>query len=305
MEQNQARTTTATRVAVFDGLVQNITDFGLLVKFKLTLLVLYSALMSYAIAAGDRFSWYAMALLGLGGFLVTGAANALNQVLERDYDREMPRTANRPVATGRMSVSTAVLYAGIMALVGISILTLFNPLTGFLGMLSLITYAFIYTPLKRSSALVSVTVGAIPGALPLIIGTVAYEGVITYTGLTLFTLQFLWQFPHFWAVAWLADDDYKKAGFYMLPSRNGEKDQTTGLLSFVVCLLMFGNAGLGYWLGFSSFWATSLLFLLNGWFAWRSWQLYRDCSRDAARKQMFASFLHLPVSLIVLLVDKI
>jgi len=305
MEQNQARTTTATRVAVFDGLVQGITDFGLLVKFKLTLLVLYSALMSYAIAAGDRFSWYALGLLAVGGFLVTSAANALNQVLERDFDREMPRTANRPVATGRMSVSTAVLYAGVMALFGISILTLFNPLTGFLGMLSLITYAFIYTPLKRSSALVAVTVGAIPGALPLIIGTVAFEGVITYTGLMLFTLQFLWQFPHFWAVAWLADDDYKKAGFYMLPSRNGEKDQTTGMLSFVVCLLMFGNAGLSYWLGFSSVWATALLFLLNGWFAWRSWQLYRECSHEAARKQMFASFLHLPASLIVLLIDKI
>ncbi|MCK6694117.1 MAG: UbiA family prenyltransferase, partial [Thermoanaerobaculia bacterium] len=111
------------------------------------------ALMSYAIAAGGQMNWVGFTLLAIGGFLVTGASNALNEVLERDYDRLMPRTANRPVATGRMSVSTAVLSAGLMALFGVSLLSLFSPLTGFLGMLSLISYAFIYTPLKRSTPL--------------------------------------------------------------------------------------------------------------------------------------------------------
>lgn len=299
MERNSVQ-----QLALGAGFTQAVNDFGLLVKFKLSLMVLFSALISYAIAGGGQVNWVGFSLLAVGGFLVTGAANALNQVLERDYDRLMPRTANRPVATGRMSVSTAVLLAGLMALFGVSILSLFNPLTGFLGMLSLISYAFIYTPLKRSSPL-AVVVGAFPGALPLVIGCTAWDGVMTSTALMLFTIQFLWQFPHFWAVAWLADDDYKRAGFVMLPSRNGEKNATTGFLSFIFCCLMVLNAGLGYWFGFSSVIATLVLISLNGYFAFRCWQLYRTCSREAARSQMFASFIHLPLSLIVLLLDQL
>lgn len=299
MARNQVK-----QVTVFEGLSQSVTDFGLLVKFKLTLLVLFSAVMSYAIACGGNVSWATMCMLAFGGFMVTGAANALNQVLERDYDRLMPRTANRPVATGRLSVSKAVLWAGLMATVGIAVLSLFNPLTGFLGTLSLISYAFVYTPLKRSTPL-SVLVGAIPGALPLIIGCAVHDGFISQTAFMLFTLQFLWQFPHFWAVAWLADEDYKKAGFYLLPSKNGEKDPTTGLLSFVFCILMIGNAGMGYSLGLVGGVATVVLIVLNAYWAWCCWKLYKNCSREAARRQMFVSFLHLPVSLIVLLIDKV
>lgn len=285
-------------------LTQSLTDFGLLVKFKLSLMVLFTALISYAIASAGHFHWIGFSLLAIGGFLITGAANALNEVLERDYDCLMPRTANRPVASGRMSISTAVLLAGIMALFGVSILTLFNPLTGFLGMLSLISYAFIYTPLKRSTPL-AVVVGAFPGALPLVIGCTAWDGMMSSAAMMLFTIQFLWQFPHFWAVAWLADEDYKRAGFYMLPSRGGEKNSGTGLLSFVFCCLMLVNALLGYVFEFTSLPATLALLGLNGFFAWRCWALYQTCSREAARRQMFASFLHLPLSLIVLLVDKL
>lgn len=294
----------ANQISVVDGVRQAVIDFGLLVKFKLTLLVLFSAVMSYAIVTNGAINWGAMLLLAMGGFLVTGSANALNQVLERDYDRLMPRTANRPVVTGRMSVSTAVLLAGLMALLGISMLSVFNPLTGFLGTLSLISYAFVYTPMKRSTAL-SVAVGAVPGALPLIIGCVAYEGYISPTAWMLFALQFLWQFPHFWAVAWLADEDYKKAGFYLLPSKNGEKDESTGLLSFWFCLLMVGSAGLSYGLGYVGFWATLFLVMLNVYWAVQCWKLFKTCDRSAARKQMFVSFMHLPLSLIVILLDKL
>ncbi|MBN8679467.1 MAG: heme o synthase [Chitinophagales bacterium] len=299
MQRNDAK-----QISVWGGLRQAVTDFGLLVKFKLTLLVLFSAVMSYAIVTNGDVNWGAMLLLAVGGFFVTGSANALNQVLERDFDRLMPRTANRPVVTGRMSVSTAVLLAGLMALFGITMLSVFNPLTGFLGTLSLISYAFVYTPMKRSTAL-SVAVGAIPGALPLIIGCVAYEGYISPTAWMLFALQFLWQFPHFWAVAWLADEDYKKAGFYLLPSKNGEKDETTGLLSFVFCLLMVGSAVLSYGLGYVGLVATAMLVLLNIYWAVQCWVLYKTCERSAARKQMFVSFMHLPISLIVLLLDKL
>lgn len=299
MERNSVK-----QISIWEGLHQSVTDFGLLVKFKLTLLVLFSAVMSYAIVCGGDVDWTTMALLAFGGFMVTGAANALNQVLEREYDRLMPRTANRPVATGRMSVSKAVLWAGLMAMTGITVLSFFNSIAGFLGTLSLMSYAFVYTPLKRSTPL-SVLVGAIPGALPLVIGCAVHEGTISQTALMLFSLQFLWQFPHFWAVAWLADDDYKKAGFYLLPSKNGEKDATTGFLSFVFCLLMMVNAALGWALGYVGIVAMTVLMLLNIYWAWLCWRLYKDCSREAARKQMFMSFLHLPVSLIVILIDKI
>ncbi len=299
MQRNDAK-----QILIFEGLRQAVSDFGLLVKFKLTLLVLFSAVMSYAIACEGTVNWGAMLLLSVGGFLVTGAANALNQVLERDFDRLMPRTSNRPVVTGRMSVSTAVLLAGLMAMFGITILSLFNPLSGFLGTLSLISYAFVYTPMKRSTPL-AVVVGAIPGALPLIIGCVVHEGFISPTAWMLFGLQFLWQFPHFWAVAWLADEDYKKAGFYLLPSYNGEKDKTTGLLSFVFCLLLIGSAVLSCWLGYVGLVATIILVLLNVYWAWHCWQLFKTCERTAARKQMFISFMHLPLSLIVLLLDRV
>ncbi len=137
--------------SVFIGLVQAITDFGVLVKFKLTLLVLFSAVMSYAIVCEGNVSASALLLLTMGGFFITGAANALNQVLERDFDRLMPRTENRPVVTGRISVSSAVLLAGLMAILGITMLSMFNVLAGFLGTLSFISYAFVYTPIETFS----------------------------------------------------------------------------------------------------------------------------------------------------------
>lgn len=294
----------AKQISVITGLRQAISDFGVLVKFKLTLLVLFSAVMSYAIVGMGDLRLSSLLLLTMGGFFVTGAANALNQVLERDYDRLMPRTANRPVVTGQISISSAVLLAGVMALAGISMLTMFNMTAGFLGTVSFISYVFVYTPLKRITPL-SVAVGAIPGALPLIIGCVAYEQFISPMAWMLFGLQFLWQFPHFWAVAWLADEDYKKAGFYLLPSKNGVKDATTGLLSFVFCLLMVGNAAIGYWLGYVGLAATLVLVGLNIWWAVKCWHLFKTCSREAARAQMFVSFAHLPLSLIVLLLDRI
>jgi protoheme IX farnesyltransferase len=179
---------------LFSGLRQAVTDFGLLVKFKLTLLVLFSAVMSYAIVSGGNVTFPAMFLLTMGGFLITGAANALNQVLERDYDRMMVRTAGRPLATGRMSVSTAVLAAGLMALAGIVMLTMLNVMAGFLGTISLISYAFVYTPMKRSTPL-AVAVGAVPGALPLIIGCLAFEQSISPTAWMLFSLQIFGLLP--------------------------------------------------------------------------------------------------------------
>ncbi len=281
---------------------QWVRDWALLVKFRLSLMVLFSALISFGIVGGSQAAWSSWLLLALGGFLVTGAANALNQVLEREYDILMKRTANRPVAAGRMSVPNAVLLAGLMAVVGLSALAFFNPLTGFLGTLSLVTYAFLYTPLKRYSPL-AVLVGAVPGALPVVIGAVAWEGHWSSMASMLFVMQFLWQFPHFWAVAWVADEDYKKAGFYLLPTRAGWKTPTVGMLSFSFCLLLLLNAVFGYAAGLISLWAMLALCLINLYFASKCWALYRTGTDQAARRQMFASFLHLPLSLLIVLID--
>ncbi len=288
--------------ATFSRWRQGVVDWALLVKFRLSLMVLFSAMISFGIVGGSQGSWGAWLLLAVGGFLTTGAANALNQILERDYDVLMKRTANRPIAAGRMSVPKAVLLAGFMAMVGLSVLASFNPLTGFLGMLSLVIYAFLYTPLKRYSPL-AVLVGAVPGALPVVIGAAAWEGHWSAMTSMLFTLQFLWQFPHFWAVAWVADEDYKRAGFYLLPTSKGEKTPTVGLLSLSFCLLLLLNAVVGYSMGLISLWAMLALWIVNVYFAVKSWALYRTCTDRAARQQMFASFLHLPLSLLVVLVD--
>ncbi|MBK8557660.1 MAG: protoheme IX farnesyltransferase [Lewinellaceae bacterium] len=300
MNHNQVKESVLRDQSVSNAL----TDFVLLVKFKLTLLVIFPAVMSYAIVAGTGSNLLILLELGLGGFLVTGSANALNQVLERETDLLMPRTMNRPVAAGRMSISQAVLIAGIMALGGIILLTVLHPLAGFLGTLSLISYAFIYTPMKKNSVM-AVVIGAIPGALPLIIGPVVFEGYISATALMLFSIQFFWQFPHFWAVAWLADDDYKRAGFKMLPTADGAKTPMVGLLSLAFCMLLIGNSAMAWALGTVGLVATVLLVIINLYFAYTAWRLYRECSREAARRQMFASFFHLPLSLMVLLADKL
>lgn len=283
---------------------QRLVDWAMLVKFRLSIMVLFSALMAYGIVGGSHASWSDWLLLAVGGFLVTGAANALNQVLEREYDALMKRTANRPVAVGRISVSTAVLSAGVMAALGLSVLTCFNPLTGFLGTLSFVIYAFLYTPLKRYTPLV-VVVGAIPGALPVVIGAAAWEGHWSPMASLLFVLQFFWQFPHFWAVAWVADEDYKRAGFYLLPTRGGRRTPVVGLLSAAFCLFSMLSVLLGYFADLLSGGAALALFLVNLYFTDKCWKLYRKADDTAARQQMFASFVHLPLSLLIVLMDNI
>jgi heme o synthase len=282
-----------------------INDYGVLMKFKLSLTVVFSAVMAYLIASQGAINWVYLTALFLGGFFTTGAANALNQVLEKDYDRLMKRTENRPLATGRMSSSEAILVAGLSSLLGVTLLAVFNPMTAFLGMVSLILYAFVYTPLKRVSN-ISVFVGAIPGALPIVIGcTAAQNGTLTGLATALFTLQFIWQFIHFLAIAWLGDEDYKNAGFYMMPSKNGEKDKTTGLHSIVHSLILIPVSWMPYFLGVTGMISGIILTVLALSFLYFAVKLYQECSREAARKQMFFSLVYLPVALFALYFDKI
>ncbi len=286
------------------GLRQKIRDYGLLVKFRLTLTVVFSAVMAYAIAAGGVLNWTTMLVLSLGGFLVTAAANALNEVLEKNYDKLMKRTANRPLAAGRMTTSEAVMAAGFMSLAGISLLALLNPWAVLLGTISLISYAFVYTPIKRVGA-IAVFVGAIPGALPMMIGVVAAEGTITELALILFGIQFMWQFPHFWAIGWLAHEDYTRAGFSLLPSKGGQLDKSVGMQSLLFVLMLIPISLMPYFIGLCSFISAILLAVAGLVFAYAAYELYARCDRQAARRLMFCSLLYLPLILTILLIDKL
>ncbi len=280
-------------------------DYKLLVKFRLSATVVFSSVMAYLIASPTGLvNWTAIAVLAIGGFLVTGAANALNQVLEKDYDKLMKRTANRPVATGRMSVSEAVMAAGFMSLIGISLLALFNVWAAFFGTIALVSYAFLYTPMKRISPL-AVVIGAVPGALPALIGCVAAQGELTMLGLSLFAIQFFWQFPHFWSIGWLGFEDYQKAGYKLLPSRDGQRDRNTGFQSFIYALFLLPIGLLPYWIGAAGLTSAIIVGVLGLLYALLSWNFYQQNDRKAALRVMFYSFLYNPMTLIVLFMDKI
>jgi len=277
-----------------------------LVKLRLTLTVVLSSVLAYLIALpSGGFEWTSLVLLALGGFFTTAAANVLNEVLEREYDAKMTRTMNRPLADERMRVGEAVLYAGLFALSGIVFLALFNPLTSFLGTLALVIYAFIYTPMKRISP-ISVVVGAIPGALPVLIGSVAAEGRLTLLGLILFTFQFLWQFPHFWSIGWLGFEDYSKAGYKLLPVDNeGNQDRSIGVQSLVYVIFLFPVGILPFVFGYSGVVSLVVVTLMTAVYAFFAFRFKQQFNKKSALGLMFCSFLYIPVSLVVFLMDKI
>ncbi|HKK74683.1 MAG TPA: heme o synthase, partial [Saprospiraceae bacterium] len=234
----------------------------------------------------------------------TGAANTLNQVLERDYDAMMKRTADRPLAANRMSVSEAVLAAGLMSLLGITLLAFFNPWTAFLGTLALVLYAFVYTPVKRISP-IAVTVGALPGALPTLIGVVAAQGTITSLGLALFFIQFLWQFPHFWSIGWLGFEDYKNAGYRLMPMKGGKPDAAVTWQSILYALFLIPVVMVPYYVGQTGLFSLITLVVLSLVYAVFSWNFYRKQDRKAALMLMFYSISYIPLGLVVLFLDKV
>ncbi|MBK9960572.1 MAG: protoheme IX farnesyltransferase [Saprospiraceae bacterium] len=279
-----------------------VADVGLLVKFKLSLMVVFSSLASYIIFAREQFSWLNFALLCLGGMFITFSANAINQVLERDFDKLMVRTMFRPLADGRMSVSFAILLAGLFATFGALALSAINPMAATLGMFSLVLYAFVYTPLKRYSTL-AVPVGAIPGALPTLIAGVAAQNGLTNEALCLFGIQYLWQFPHFWSIAWLGHQDYTQAGFKLIKDNNGSPDPAFGLysafyaiLSILFLLPSLYNSSLNI-LFFLVLTITILVYAFFG------FNLYKRNDRTSARQLMFCSIIYLPVVLFVFILN--
>lgn len=297
--------TNSARISIWGAFARKLNDYKVLVKFRLSLLVVFSSAMAYLIAAAGEINWMDVCILSLGGFLVTGAANALNQVLEKDYDRLMKRTMERPLVTGRMNISEAVLSAGLMSLAGITLLAMLNPLTALLGTVAFISYSFIYTPMKRVSPL-AVVIGAIPGALPTMIGCVAAQGgTLSWLALFLFALQFLWQFPHFWAIAWLSHEDYKNAGYKMLISRSGERDAEYGWQSFLYGLFLLPISVVPFFQGATGWVSMVILLSISIIYLMFSWNLYKQCSRKAALQLMFSSFFYLPLALMVLYFDKL
>lgn len=283
---------------------QKISDYKQLVKLRLTLTVVFSSILAFLIASKGAFALADLFILGIGGFLVTAAANTLNQVLEKDFDKLMKRTANRPLAAGRMTVSEAVMSAGFMSMIGITLLALFNPWASFLGMLSMVLYAFVYTPLKRISP-IAVVVGAIPGALPTLIGCVAAQGSLTTLGFALFAMQFCWQFPHFWSIGWLGFKDYKNAGYKIMPELNDSPDRTVGLQSLLYTLFLYPIAGWLFYSDVSSLLSFLLIIGLNIAYSYFSWKFYKEMNKQAALKLMFFSFIYIPFILITLYIDTI
>jgi protoheme IX farnesyltransferase len=284
--------------------VSKFRDYKELVKFTLNITVVFSSVMAYLLVPQIDFNLKMVLLLAFSGFLVTGSANAINQIYEKDSDALMKRTGTRPIAAGRMTTREAWIFATLAVVAGTFILWyFFNIAAAFISLVSWFIYGFIYTPLKKVSA-VSVLVGAFPGAFPCLIGWVAGADALTAGGWVLFAIQFLWQFPHFWAIAWVAHRDYDKAGFKLLPNQN-EPTHNTALQAIGYSVLMVPLGFLPYYTGISGQYSMWFLLAANVAMIIQCIRLYREMDVKAARRVMFSSYIYLPVVLIGMLADKL
>ncbi|MCE2777369.1 MAG: heme o synthase [Algoriphagus sp.] len=285
-------------------LKSRVSAYSDLIKFRLSALVTFSAVFGYIL--GDRgidFGWSGFIGLVLGGFFISGASGAANEIMERDLDKLMKRTQNRPLPLKIISLQEAYWFTGLIAFLGISLLWIFtNPLTTGLGILSMLLYVFAYTPLKRVGP-IAVFVGAIPGAMPPLLGWTAATGAITYEALIIFGIQFIWQFPHFWAIAWVSDEDYKRAGFKLLPSGGGQ-DLNTAIQIMIYTLFLLPLGLLPSYFGLVGLNSGIVATVCGVLFLAQTFSLMRDCSRKSALKIMFGSFIYLPVVQIAYLLDK-
>ncbi len=283
----------------------------MLMKPSLSIMVVFSSVISYLLAPKVvEYDWLMIFLLFAGGMLVTGSANAINQVVEKDTDAQMKRTSTRPVAAGRVSVNEGWAFAVITGAAGVYMLGhYFNWLTAGLAAFSLFLYAFIYTPLKKVNS-IAVLIGAVPGALPCLIGWAAGNDELTAGGWILFAFQFFWQFPHFWAIAWVAHRDYSSVGFKLLPANEGPT-KFTAIQTIAYSLLLVPVTLLPYFNGMCSYDTVAgmisigLIILGNLFMIGRCVNLYRTMEVSAARKVMFGSYMYLPVIMFALLLSKV
>jgi len=293
------------------NLMSKVKDYLQLIKLSLSIMVVFSSVISYLLAPKVvEYNWGMILLLFVAGMLVTGSANAINQVVEKDTDAMMKRTAKRPVAAGRMSTQEGWAFAILTGAVGVFLLgNYFNWLSAGLAAFSLFLYAFIYTPLKKVNS-IAVLVGAIPGALPCLIGWAAGDDKLSTGGWVLFAIQFFWQFPHFWAIAWVAHSDYSRVGFKLLPADKGPT-KFTALQTVIYSLVLLPVTVIPFYTGMCEYRNVAgmigmgLIVLANLFMLMRSVNLYRNMDVAAARRVMFGSYMYLPVVLLALLLSKV
>lgn len=280
-------------------------NFAEITKIRLSISVLFSSIAGYFLGA-ESIDYNILLLLIVGGYCMVGASNVYNQIIERDLDALMDRTKNRPIPSGRMEVRTAFIIAIILTIIGIVTLYIINPITAMFGAICIFMYVSLYTPLKTKTPL-SVFVGAFPGAIPFMLGWVAATNDFGIEPGTLFMIQFFWQFPHFWAIGWLLFDDYKKAGFFMLP--NGKRDKGTAIQiilysiwTFLISLIpVFGVTGQLYLTPVSGV----LIGLLGLGFIYFALRLYRLKTNKVAKQLMLASVSYITLLQIIFVMDKL
>lgn len=296
--------TTRPTVTSTSQIIAKVRAYAELTKARLSLTVVFSSAIGYLLATQQPVNWLHLLVFAAGGFLVTAAANTINQIIEIDLDKLMRRTQNRPLPSGRLSVKEATGFTLVSGFAGLFLLfTYINALAGLLSFLSLVLYAFVYTPLKRVGP-VAVFVGAIPGALPPMIGWAAASGTIGIEAFTLFAIQFVWQFPHFWAIAWVANEDYKRAGFRLLPSGGG-KDVRTAFQIMIYTLFLLPLTIIPARLGITGLNGAVVAVVCGSLFLGQTFYLMKECSQKAAKQMMFASIIYLPIIQIAFLLDKV
>ncbi|MDB2571109.1 heme o synthase [Polaribacter sp.] len=281
-----------------------ITDVKQLVKVGLSLSVVFSSVAGYLLAA-ETVNYAMLTLLAVGGFLMVGASNAFNQIIEVDTDALMQRTKNRPLPTGRMSVNFALTIAILFAVLGLGILYYINAKSALFGAISIFLYTSAYTPLKSVTPL-TVFVGAIPGAIPFMLGWVAATNQFGIEAGILFMIQFFWQFPHFWSIGWLQDEEYKKAGFNMLPMNTKDTGAVKQIIFYTVIMIVVSIAPVLKVTGaFYIYPATAIIVALLGCLMlYYSVQLHKTLQNTEARKLMLASVLYITLVQIIYVIDK-
>ncbi|MEW4923570.1 heme o synthase [Algibacter sp. 2305UL17-15] len=281
-----------------------ISDFKEITKMRLALSVVFSSLAGYLLGV-ETVDYKTLILLAFGGYFMVGASNAFNQIIEKDLDALMNRTKNRPIPAGRMSVTTAFIIASIFTVLGIIILYSINKQTAMFGAISIFLYTCVYTPLKTKTPL-SVFVGAIPGAIPFMLGWVAATDDFGIEPGTLFALQFFWQFPHFWAIGWFLYEDYKRGGFFMLPTGKQDKGTAVQIIMYSIWTLVvsiipaFGFTGRLH----LSIIAAIVVFLLGLWMLYSAVRLFKLMTEKAARQLMIVSVSYISLVQIVYVIDK-
>ena len=276
--------------------------FGQLIKFRLTSSVAATSVFGYLLGCKlnsdnsftELFDWWVFTGVLIGGMLVVFASNGLNQIIEKENDGKMDRTSGRPIVEERITLSQAILFCWITGIAGILLLSLTVPFVAvFLSGLSLAIYVFVYTPMKQTSN-IAVMIGAIPGALPPLIGYTAVVGRIDDPGMMLFLVQFFWQFPHFWAIAWMLHDDYQKAGYWMLPTSGGrDKKGAYQIMIYTVLLIIVSMTPIYY--GMSGPRALILILPISLWVLYKSYGLFKTLEVKEARKLLYATLIYTPV----------